>query len=177
VKRLSGAGLIPAIELIDPSGLKEDSAGAFDNAYGDKSQSLVERKLLRSGTYTLVVSGSGTGSYGVTLTLDRFVQVTSGAAVSGQIADPNQKDRYQLAATQGQQLVVRVARTGGIRLIPSITLVDPSGLKEDSAGAFDNVYGDKSQSLLQRRLASSGTYVIVVSGSGTGPYVISVAVQ
>jgi hypothetical protein len=168
-KRTSGVTLEPRIEVLDPSGVNELSPGLLQ--FGPEV--LVERKLASTGRYSIVISASqGAGPYSVEWSLDRFGQLTSDAQVAAEIAHPNQKDRYRFEATQGQLLNARVQRSSGVSLQPSINLIDPSGALEDSVDAFG-----LAQATLQRKLASSGTYLLVVGGTNTGPYQVTLSLR
>ena len=158
-KRTSGVTITPGLILIDPSGKEEASAGTGFC----EPESFVERRLASTGTYTIVVVGAcgTTGPYSVAWNLDRIGLLVPGSDVSGQIADRGQRDRYKLDAQQGQILELRVNRMSGVTLTPGLILIDPTGAEEAGAGTgFCN-----PESFLKRKLASSGTYTVIVVGA------------
>ena len=166
VKRTSGISLQPGLELIDPTGHSEATTLIVNE------ESALARRLASSGTYTLVVSGSGQGPYVATWSLDRIGQLASGGEVSAEISERDQWDRYHFQAHQGQVVDARVKRTSGISLQPGLDLYDPMGLRE--AYTITSFTGEAH---LERQLASSGTYTLVVSGSGQGPYTVSLTLR
>ncbi len=166
VRRTSGISLQPSQDLLDPTGLAEA------NAFGVGEESVLTRKLASSGTYTLVVGGPGQGPYVATWSLDRFGHLVSDEEVSAEITERSQQDRYRFEARQGQILDASVKRTSGIGLQPSLDVIDPMSLHEAS-GSF----GMTGESHLEQKLASSGTYLLVVSGSGQGPYTIRLTLR
>jgi hypothetical protein len=167
-KRTSGVTLAPRIELVDPSGAREAEASVPNTA-----EQLVERKLASTGAYTIVISPfQGAGPYSVTWFLDRYGQLASGGRVNAEIADPYQKDRFRFEATQGQLLSAHVERTAGVSLQPWINLIDPSGASESSADSWP-----LGQVTVEWKLASSGTYMLVVGGQNTGPYLVTLSIH
>ena len=167
-KRTSGVTLQPRIELLDPSGVNEVP---YIVPFGPEL--LVERNLASTGSYTIVISASqGVGPYSVTWALDRFGQLANGGQVNAELTDPDQKDRFRFEARQSQLLTARVQRTSGVSLEPWIQLIDPSGAKESSANGYGN-----AQVTLESKLASSGTYTLVVGGQNTGPYLVTLSIQ
>jgi hypothetical protein len=166
-KRTSGVTLQPRIELVDPSGAYE-----VDSRYGRGPELLVEQKLASTGGYTIVITPyEGSGPYSVAWFLDRFGQLGDGGQVNAEIADPDQKDRYRFDATQGQLLKVQVQRTSGVSLQPWIDLVDPSGARESTADSRG------PQVTLETKLASGGSYTLVVGGHDTGPYLVTLSIR
>jgi len=99
-------------------------------------------------------------------------QLANGGQVTAELTDLNQKDRFRFEARQGQLLTARVQRTSGVSLQPWIELIDPSGAKESSANGYGN-----AQVTLESKLASSGTYTLVVGGQNTGPYLVTLSLQ
>jgi hypothetical protein len=166
VKRTSGISLQPSLELIDPTGHSEATTLMLSE------ESTLARRLASSGTYTLVVSGSGQGPYVATWSLDRIGQLANGGEVSAEITERDQLDRYHFQARQGQVVDARVKRTSGISLQPELDLYDPMALRE--AYTFTGFTGEAH---LERQLASSGTYTLVVTGSGQGPYTVSLTLH
>jgi hypothetical protein len=166
VKRTSGISLQPSLELIDPTGHSEATTLIASE------ESTLARRLASSGSYTLVVSGSGQGPYVATWWLDRFGQLVSGGEVSAEIAERTQVDRYHFQARQGQVVDVRIKRTSGISLQPGLDLYDPMGTRE--AYAITSFTGEAH---LERQLASTGTYQLIVSSSGQGPYTVSLTLR
>jgi hypothetical protein len=166
VKRTSGISLQPGLELIDPTGHSEATTFIVNE------ESTMARRLASSGTYTLVVSGSGQGPYVAAWSLDRIGQLASGGEVSAEITERDQWDRYHFQARQGQVVDARAKRTSGISLQPGLDLYDPMGLRE--AYTITSFTGEAH---LERQLASSGTYTLVVSSSGLGPYTVSLTLR
>jgi hypothetical protein len=166
VKRTSGISLQPSLELIDPTGHSEASTFMITE------ESTLARRLASSGSYTLVITGSGQGPYVATWSLDRFGQLASGGEVSAELTERNQMDRYRFQARQGQTVEARVKRTSGISLQPGLDLYDPMLLREASA-----ITSFTGEAHLERQLASSGTYELVVSGSGQGPYTVTLTIR
>ena len=167
VRRTSGISLQPTLVLVDPTGASEANTFA---TVGEEV--IIARRLASTGAYTLMVTGSGQGPYVATWSLDRFGQLVSGGEVSAEITERNQQDRYHFEARQGQVLDARVTRTSGVSLHPGLELVDPMGLRE--AYTIITLNADAH---LERQLASSGTYQLVVSGSGLGPYTVSLTLR
>ena len=167
VRRTSGISLQPTLVLVDPTGASEANTFA---TVGEEV--IIVRRLASTGAYTLVVTGSGQGPYVAAWSLDRFGQLVSGGEVSAEITERNQQDRYHFEARQGQVLDARVTRTSGVSLHPGLELVDPMGLRE--AYTIITLNADAH---LERQLASSGTYQLVVSGSGLGPYTVSLTLR
>jgi hypothetical protein len=167
-KRTSGVTLQPRIELLDPSGAYEVQPG-----YPNGPELLVERQLSSTGAYTIVISPfQGAGPYSVTWFLDRYGQLANGGRVNGEISDPDQKDRFRFEATQGQLLSAQVQRTSGVSLLPWIELVDPRGARESATSSLS-----LAQITLETKLASSGTYTLVVGGQNTGPYLVTLSIH
>jgi len=166
VRRTSGISLQPALDLVDPTGRSE----ANTLSVGDES--VMVRRLASTGIYTLMVTGSGQGPYVAAWALDRFGQLASGGEVSAEITERNQQDRYHFEARQGQVVDARVKRTSGISLQPGFDLFDPMGLRE----AY-TIAGYSGEAHLERQLDSSGTYQLVVSNSGQGPYTVSLTLR
>jgi len=173
LKRAPGGGLYGALALVAPSGAQERCVSP-----NDRGEAFLEvRELASSGAYALAVSGVGgtTGPYTLTWTLDRFGRLVDGAAVDAEIGESGQWDRYRIEARQGQRLEARVRRASGVGFYGTLSLVDSAGAEEqggtpnDQGGAFLRV----------QRLASSGTYTLVVSGVGgaVGPYTVSLLLR
>ncbi|MBV9173260.1 MAG: hypothetical protein JOZ81_24610 [Chloroflexi bacterium] len=159
--------LNPQIELLDPSGSVEVPWHLI-NIFGT-----VEKRLASSGTYTIRVSGFySTGRYALTWTLDRFGQLTSGNEVTGAIDQADQVDRYRFEGAQGQVIRARAYRTSGVSLEPRLDLVDPTGATETTVDGYG-----RPDITLQSKLASSGTYLLAVSGQKTGPYAVSLTLE
>lgn len=168
VKRTSGVTLMPRMELLDPSGAYE-----VKPPYSTGPEVQVERTLASTGAYTIVVSAfTGTGPYSVAWSLDRFGQLANGEQVSAALVDPAQNDRYRFEGKQGQALTARAQRTSGVSLEPRLTLLDPTRAKEQTADSYG-----AAQVTLETKLASSGTYMLVVSGQNTGPYMVTLSIR
>lgn len=167
-KRTSGVTLQPKIELLDPSGAYE-----YQSSFPNGADQLAERQLASTGAYTIVISPfQGGGPYSVTWFLDRYGQLANGGRVNAEITDPYQKDRFRFEASQGQLLSAQVQRTAGVSLQPWIYLIDPSGAMESSADAWT-----MGQVTLETKLASSGTYMLMVGGQNTGPYLVTLSIH
>lgn len=167
VKRTSGVSLRPSIVLVDPTGQSE--ADASPNG----SEAFLIRRLASSGEYTIVVRAyEGLGPYSATWWIDRMGGLGNGGEVSAAITDNGQMDRYLFNGRQGQRLEARVKRTSGISLRPFIQLIDPTGQREADASPSG------SEAFLERQLASSGTYTLVISAyEGQGPYSVTLAIR
>jgi hypothetical protein len=88
---------------------------------------------------------------------------------SGVMTNTQQRDRYSFEGAQGQLLEVRAKRTSGVTLIPQVALLDPSGVDE-----LPPSFPARPELLVERRLASTGEYTIVVSPvQGSGPYTLT----
>jgi hypothetical protein len=107
---------------------------------------------------------------------ESFAPTGQMGSASGSIDNAGQRDRYGLEVTQGQLLEVRVTRTSGITLSPNIVVLDPTGQQEASAGPG---VCTPPEAFPERRLASSGTYTLVVSGCGgtRGRYTVSLVLR
>jgi hypothetical protein len=168
VKRTSGVTLFPRVELLDPSGASESP---FSGSSGPDA--LLEYKLASTGAYTIEVRAfQGLGPYSVSWSLDRFGQLVNGGQVSAELANPSQHDRYRFEASQGQLLTAQVQRTSGVSLVPWLDLLDPTGATEQSADGYG-----AAQVKLETKLASSGTYMLVVGGKNTGPYMVTLSIR
>ena len=52
-----------------------------------------------------------------------------------------------------------------------VELIDPTGAKEETADSY------RGQATLETKLASSGTYILVVGGRSTGPYMVTLSIR
>lgn len=164
VQRLGG-DLLPYIQVRDPQGVDEVPR-VLDSL-------LTPHRLASSGEYVIRVSAyQWPGPYSINWALDRFGQLADSGVVNSEITSTFQVDRYRLDGRQGQALRVRVERSAGVSLQPTLRLIDPSGASEASADS----YGQPNVSL-QTNLASTGTYIVVVGSRNAGQYQLAVTLS
>jgi hypothetical protein len=69
-------------------------------------------------------------------------------------------------------LTAQVQRTSGVSLGPRLDVLDPTGATEQSADGYG-----AAQVKLETKLASGGTYMLVVGGKNTGPYMVTLSIR
>ena len=123
------------------------------------------------GTYTLLISDSGTytGGYGLfvqrTNNPGNATAITPGQTLAGTIAEPGQMQTFAFDAAAGDAVQITMARTSG-SVYPAIELYDPTGsLVGQNSGAV--------QVQVTRTLSAPGVYTILAGdydGTCTGGY-------
>jgi len=130
--------------------------------------------LPTSGSYTVLIDPSGSGTGQATVTLYNVVDGTgtltlNGPAVNVSITVPGQNASYTFSGTAGQQATVRVS--GGTFSCVRVTLLKPDGTSMTSTFSCGSTFN-----LATQTLPVTGTYTITVdpNGASTGNLNLSV---
>jgi YD repeat-containing protein len=158
--RISSASFTGSVicGILNPSGATLDSTGCSNGSFIDT------QVLASTGTYTVLVDPSGTGTGSATLTLyDVPADVTGtitpgGAAVSITTTVPGQNARLTFSGTSAQRVSLRISSasfTGSV----ICGILNPSGATLDSTGCGNGSFIDTQV------LAATGTYTVLVDPS------------
>jgi len=149
------------INLINPDGSN------LTTPIGNGAAIIEPQTMLTTGTYSILVDPSGTGTGNITLTpyevpADFTSPITPGGpAVTATMTVPGQNGKLTFTGVAGQ----RVAVSMGSSTIPGITYV--SILKPDGTNLVFPV-GSTSGFIDTKTLPVDGTYTILVDPNGTG---------
>ena len=175
---------------VDTMGTLYDSSGnelASDDNGGTGMNFELSTRVATAGTYYVRVAGSDTGMYSLTVTSmagdhsdmrdTSATSITIGTAINGHI-DPNtDEDYFSIEVTSAElsgraSLILRAATTGSLDTIGH--LYDSGGMElamnDDSAPSNMNFS-------ISHSITTAGTYYIRVTGSTTGAYSLSVALD
>lgn len=133
-----------------------------------------------SGTYYIGASGSGTGTFTVSLaaatvdhlgTIHTTASIPVGQTLSGTLANAGQSDWYKVTLTAGTQYVF--TETGGTLSTPEVGVYDSNGARV----ALSTDGGTGGVSTISFTASTSGTYFVGASslGSTTGTYTLTAA--
>ncbi len=165
-------------ELLDSDGWEV----AYNDDFGDTLASRIVWEAPNSGDYYVGVSGWGTGSYTLTVSLtditddhgndtDRATAVEVGEEAKGILGHEGDTDFFQFSAEAGQAYQIDVALG---------TLEDSVAELLDSDGwevAYNDDFGDTLASRIVWEAPNSGDYYVGVSGWGTGSYTLTVLLR
>jgi hypothetical protein len=159
--------LWPKIKIISPT-------GKIAVEQSDSGNCKLNKKLMETGTYTVMVmdgfSGSFTGDYGLLFQRvpapGNVETIKLASLMSSSIDYPGEIRSYIFNGNINDTLYVNIAKSSG-DLWPKIVILSPSGnivLNEGSAGNFDS----------SKKLTEKGTYLLMVmdgfGGTFTGNY-------
>ena len=154
------------LTLFDPDGRK---VASNDDFRGTSHASRIDYTAVTSGTYTISVAGSdsGTGSYRLRIDPVRYTLIQIGQTLAGDLAASGMFDYFTVPLQAGTGYRIEVLLDS---LDDSVlTLFDPDGRE---VASNDDFSGTSYASRIDYTAATSGTYTIGVTGSdsGTGSY-------
>lgn len=163
IKMVATSGsLDPYLRLKDPGNNTVD----YDDDSAGNRNSLIEYRLARSGTYTIIAGSYNNASYGgFTLRLD-ISSSSSGdscggwiepdESVEGRIARRGQRCEYMFEGSRNDEVYIYMIADSS-SLDPWLDLVDPRGVR---VAYDDDGYGNRN-SKISYELERSGTYTII----------------
>jgi YD repeat-containing protein len=127
-----------------------------------------------SGSYTVLIDPSGTGTGQTTVNLYNVVDVTGtltlgGPAINVSITVPGQNASYTFSGTTGQQATVRVS--GSTMGCVTVALLKPDGSTQVSTFTCSGTFN-----LATQTLPATGTYTVTVNPNSTGVGNLSLSV-
>jgi hypothetical protein len=174
----TGAGTLvgPTLTLSDTGGFFVNGVGTTTPTLGD---SRVTYKASATATYLLTVDGSGTGSYTLTSApqddYNDFTNTTAlltvGGSTTGALQTVADSDTFAVNAVAGRtyQFDALGQGTGGGTLVsPSLALYNTAGSHLTSG--VSTATPSLGDGRLTFTAGATATYVIEVSGTGTGTY-------
>ena len=132
-----GSSLDTLLDLRAPSGTIEDSNDDSGGTYN----SLIDRPLAETGTYTIVAKGFGgysTGLYELTLSAgvehapDEGGPIALSETKTSELHPRNDTDEWTFGGTAGQHIIIALQAAGSNGLDTMLDLRAPSGAIEDS---------------------------------------------
>lgn len=167
VARTSGNSFFPFLELYAPAGDRLGSSSAVNPT--------IDATLTTAGTYTAIVYDSGwinTGGYSLVWqrlnTPCNAKTISCGQPVNDSVAAAAQLNVYSFAASAGDKVALRVARTSGDSFFPLLELYSPVGDRLGSGSAVSPT--------VNASLTATGAHTAMVSDSGrvsTGAYSVT----
>ncbi len=178
------AALDPILELYGPDG----ALLAFndDAAMGQRDALLDDVALVEEGVYTLLArsyGNRGNGAYTLLATrraaavpeVGEGQPISLGETVYGEIAAPEQADRWTFAGTAGQVISIALNHTPASALDPLLELRRPDGR---TLAESDDDGGGTNSLISGLVLPADGTYTIVARSWGsttTGAYTLTLS--
>ncbi len=174
------------LDTLDDSILTLFDADGWELTYNDDQiDSLASRIVWRasaSGSHYVQVSGYGSGSYALTISLSDIVDdhgdstadatpATVGEALPGALEYADDSDYFTFEAEQGQSYQIDVTLD---------TLEDSVITLYDAAGwelAYNDDYADSLASRIVWRASASGSHYAQVTGYGSGSYTLTVSLS
>ena len=180
----TGGPFDPGLELVDPGGSTIANAGCSGGCCGGVHCSFVLNTTLTvSGTYTLILSDSGTDEAGgLGIQIDRIpplipAPVLNYNSSSTDAIDPAiDMDFYKFQGVEGTRIRISVQNRGG-PFDPRLRILDPRGLIIEEGSCDGGCCGGVDCGFtMDKILEATGTYYLLISDAGSdesGGYVIS----
>ena len=158
----------------DTSGLLTDGDGhyQYSSSDGGDGENFRMERLLRAGTYYIVVTGHAgraTGDYTVAVEGEPALDAAFGARIDGEIGSLGERHRYRLVVEDWDVLAIWSEGPAD----PVVRVYDADG----DLVAYDDDFGEANNFRIELTLAP-GIYYVEVSGDGdnTGPYTLVSAI-